>query len=202
MAASGRHVRSIGDGAPRLPVRLLAEHTVRGDRDRVPAWSDPVPGARNTRPRRRPVRGPLDPQWCVVTPHDVRALASVEDGESYVDPEVGRRYMKLYGAMVDATRLDQLPKSTPLIDDVLMRDSLAWLHGKPGHAKSFIALDWACCVATGRQWRGHAVEQGPVLFVVAEGAHGIHERRQAWEITNSTTMSLAGCCSCRWQCRC
>ncbi len=130
----------------------------------------------------------LDPQWCVVTPHDVRALASVEDGESDVDPEVGRRYMELHGAMVDATRLDQLPKSTPLIDDVLMRDSLAWLHGKPGHAKSFIALDWACCVATGRQWRGHTVEQSPVLFVVAEGAHGIHERRQAWEITNSTTI--------------
>ncbi len=100
------------------------------------------------------------------------------------DSETDRRYLQLHARLVDATRLDQLPKAEPLIEDVLMLDSISWLHGKPGHAKSFIALDWACCVATGRQWRGQQTQHGEVLYVVAEGAQGMHERRQAWEITN------------------
>jgi RecA-family ATPase len=97
---------------------------------------------------------------------------------------VDRRYLQLTSAIVDATRLDQLPKADPLITDVLCRDSLAWLGGKPGSGKSLFALDWSCCIATGWHWRGYAVTSGPVLFIIAEGAHGVHERLQAWEHVN------------------
>jgi len=119
-----------------------------------------------------------------MTPFNVATIAPHDDEQAH-DPATDRRYMELYTALVDAFRLDLLPKAKPLIEDVLMQDSISWLHGKPGHAKSFIALDWACCVATGQQWRHHPTEHGKVLYVVAEGAQGMHERRQAWEITNN-----------------
>jgi hypothetical protein len=103
-----------------------------------------------------------------------------EQGQSAVD----RRHLQLSAALVDATKLDQLPKAEPLIEGVLFRDTLAWLGGKPGHAKTFIALDMACCIATGYPWRGNPVTAGNVLYILAEGAHGMHERRLAWEHVN------------------
>lgn len=119
-----------------------------------------------------------------MTRHNDYQHPSPQDDTQAQESATDRRYLELCTAMVDATRLDQLPKSPPLIDDVLMQDSISWLHGKPGHAKSFAVLDWACCVATGHKWRGHATEYGKVLYIVAEGASGMHERRQAWEVVN------------------
>jgi putative DNA primase/helicase len=43
-------------------------------------------------------------------------------------------------------------------------------------AKSFIAVDLACCVATGTQWRSHQVERGKVLYLIAEGTSGLFLR--------------------------
>lgn len=101
-----------------------------------------------------------------------------------IESQVDRRYGELHRALVDATDLDQLPAAQPLIDEILYRDSLNWLHGKPGHGKSFVALDWACHVATGRHWRDHETLSGRVLYIVAEGAHGMDNRRRAWETAN------------------
>jgi hypothetical protein len=92
-----------------------------------------------------------------------------------------KRADQLRQALLSSETLDQLPEPEPLIDGVLFRDSLAWLHGKPGHGKSFIALDWAACVAAGLPWQGHGTMQGLVLYVVAEGAAGLRQRVRAWE---------------------
>jgi hypothetical protein len=54
------------------------------------------------------------------------------------------------------------------------------LWGKPGCGKSFLALDWALSVATGRPWQGHAVHPGAVLYIVGEGLAGLGKRRRAW----------------------
>ena len=42
-----------------------------------------------------------------------------------------------------------IPAAVPLVEDWLMTNSLAWLGGKPGHAKTFVAIAFGCCVATG-----------------------------------------------------
>jgi AAA domain/DnaB-like helicase N terminal domain len=91
------------------------------------------------------------------------------------------RLGELRGALLDSDALDGLPAPEPLIDGVLYRDSLAWLHGKPGHGKSFVALDWAGCIATGLPWQDSPVTQGPVLYVIAEGVSGLRQRVRAWE---------------------
>ena len=89
--------------------------------------------------------------------------------------------------LLSAKRLRDLPRPTPLVSGMggkgatLVLDSLAWLYGKPGSGKSFVALDIACCVAAGSRWHGRDVQQGPVLYVAAEGAGGLDPRVQAWE---------------------
>lgn len=101
--------------------------------------------------------------------HDMSAV-SVPTPETYIDQ------------LLDFDQLDALPNPVPLIRDVLDLDSEAWIIGPSGGFKSFVALDWACHVATGRAWRGKPVEQGEVVYVAAEGAKGIRKRLQAWAI--------------------
>jgi hypothetical protein len=76
--------------------------------------------------------------------------------------------------------LDRLPEPEPLIEGVLMRHSLMFLVGRNGAFKSFVAFDWAACIATGSPWQGVEVTPGRVLYVAGEGAHGLRKRRDAW----------------------
>lgn len=77
--------------------------------------------------------------------------------------------------------LRALPDPEPLIDNVLDQGTTALLYGRWGTAKSFIALDWAASVATGRTWQGRYTEQRRVLYVAGEGAFGFKGRVDAWE---------------------
>jgi hypothetical protein len=68
-----------------------------------------------------------------------------------------------------------------LIKNVLDVDTVAILAGKFGTYKSFMALAWAGCLATGQDWCGHEVPEAvPVIYVAAEGASGIRRRINAW----------------------
>ena len=54
------------------------------------------------------------------------------------------------------------------------------VHGKSGAGKSYICLDIAMCIATGKSWHGHKVKQGPVIYMSAEGQDGLSSRMRAW----------------------
>lgn len=78
--------------------------------------------------------------------------------------------------------LDSLPAVEPLIKGMLNKASIVWLSGKFGTYKTFLALAWSCCVATGRPWEGKEVSApGPVVYVAAEGQHGLSGRLRTWE---------------------
>jgi hypothetical protein len=98
--------------------------------------------------------------------------------------EIDRRYLDLVGRVLDIDGLRNITPPTPLVDDYLFQDSLAWLGGKPGHAKTFVAVDVACCVGTGTPWHGSSVVEGRVLYLIAEGASGIALRVNAWELAH------------------
>lgn len=83
--------------------------------------------------------------------------------------------------LLDRAQLSDLPQPEPLIDDTLDRRTVALLVGPWGIGKSFLALDWAACVATGKPWQGRPVKPGRVLYVAAEGAWGLDQRLTAWE---------------------
>jgi hypothetical protein len=100
--------------------------------------------------------------------------------------KIDRRYLQLVGQLLDATGLRNITPPTPLVEGWLFKSSLAWIQGKWGNGKSFVAVDLGCCVATGTDWHGNKVAEGPVLYLIAEGASGLSQRVDAWEAANST----------------
>lgn len=84
--------------------------------------------------------------------------------------------------VLSRAQLADLPAMEPLIEDTLDRRSMAVLAGYWGTGKSFLALDWACSVATRQPWQGRPVTGiERVLYIAGEGAYGIHDRVTAWE---------------------
>lgn len=96
---------------------------------------------------------------------------------------------RLRGALLDTDGLDTITDPEPLVSGILFRDSLAWLAGRPGSAKTFVALDIAGSVGTGMSWQGYRVSPGTVLYVIAEGVRGIRQRVRAWERASRQPMS-------------
>jgi hypothetical protein len=74
-----------------------------------------------------------------------------------------------------------------LIDSVLPKRAFCALYGPPGSYKSFVALDIAEAVATGRPWMGREVQAaGAVLYIAGEGFGGIGARIKACKMHNRT----------------
>jgi hypothetical protein len=74
-----------------------------------------------------------------------------------------------------------------LIEKVIPKKSFVALYGPPGSYKSFIALDIAEAVATGRTWMGNEIRTpGAVLYICGEGHGGIGARIRACKIHNNT----------------
>jgi AAA domain len=94
------------------------------------------------------------------------------------------RFDQLLLQTLDRDELRNIQPPEPLIENWLSKSSLAWIQGKWGNAKTFAAVDIACCVATGTTWHGHLVTQGTVLYLIAEGASGLNQRVDAWEEAN------------------
>jgi hypothetical protein len=74
-----------------------------------------------------------------------------------------------------------------IIQNVLPERGFCALYGPPGSYKSFIALDIAEAIATGRQWMGNEIcNSGAVLYIAGEGHGGIGARIKACKINHQT----------------
>ena len=78
-----------------------------------------------------------------------------------------------------------------LIQGYLEADSLSLIYGAPANGKSFVAIDWAACIATGKDWHGLRVKQGAVFYLAGEGFNGLSKRQAAWERANGKRLSTA-----------
>lgn len=87
----------------------------------------------------------------------------------------------MLGELLTVEQLKTLPPPQPLINGMLDLDTTSWLIGESGAYKSFVGLDLAAHVGRGEPWRGRAVRQGEVIYVVAEGSRGMKLRVEAWE---------------------
>ena len=87
-------------------------------------------------------------------------------------------------------RTDQIKIRPPewLIRGILERNTTAMVFGDPGGGKSFLAIDWACRIATGTPWQNRRVQQAPVVYLAGEGERGFRIRTKAWEITNDISI--------------
>lgn len=91
------------------------------------------------------------------------------------------------------TRADHIERKATdwLIRGYLVRDTLAGLIAPPGACKSFLAVDWACRVATGTDWYGREVKAGAVFYLAGEGQRGLRKRIDGWEKANGVSLNGA-----------
>ena len=74
-----------------------------------------------------------------------------------------------------------------LIEDIIPKKAFVALYAPPASYKSFIALDMAEAIATGREWMGKEVKQaGVVLYIAGEGHGGLGARIKACKIKNQS----------------
>ncbi len=110
----------------------------------------------------------------------VRTLAKPDRllGERSIEPGRGDRARPLPTFTIDD--LAQRPRLEWQVDEVLPLGGLILIYGKPKCRKTFLALDLSLSVARGSNWHGRKVRQGVVLYIAAEGGHGLFPRIQAW----------------------
>ncbi len=72
------------------------------------------------------------------------------------------------------------PRPVFLVEGILVESTLSAMIGKEATYKSFIALDMALSIATGKPFQGHRVERGDVVYIAGEGSGGIRNRIDAW----------------------
>ena len=68
-----------------------------------------------------------------------------------------------------------------LIKGYIPSNAFGVVYGPSGSFKSFHAISWAACIATGMSWHDCQVTQGTVIYVVAEGGAGAPRRVKGWE---------------------
>lgn len=67
-----------------------------------------------------------------------------------------------------------------IVEDLIPRDGLVLVWGPPKCGKTFWTFDLVAHVALGRTYGERRVEQGPVVYIAAEGEHGIKTRTVAF----------------------
>lgn len=83
--------------------------------------------------------------------------------------------------LIDDVAIERIPKPEYLIDGLIPEGSFSVLYGPPASAKTFLVLDWALSIGSGRAWHRRDVRKGPVVFVSAEGSAGLGVRIAAWK---------------------
>ncbi|QDP48609.1 MAG: hypothetical protein Unbinned4234contig1002_35 [Prokaryotic dsDNA virus sp.] len=86
---------------------------------------------------------------------------------------------------------EAISNATPpkwVIKGICEEDSLIGIFGPPKSGKSFITVDMACCVATGRTYHEKKTKEGLVLYLAGEGHRGLSRRLLGWEMVNGTEL--------------
>lgn len=68
-----------------------------------------------------------------------------------------------------------------LIDDLMDSAAMIVTYGDSNAGKTYVVLDQCFHIAAGREWNGHKVQQGLVVYVAAEGGTGFFKRVEAFK---------------------
>ena len=99
-----------------------------------------------------------------------------------LDPEAAERLPTFRRLRV--SDIQNLKDPQWLVHELVPEDSFSVIYGPPGSTKSFLALDLACCIATGTPWKNNAVQEGKVMVCVGEGLRGLKWRLESWMLAN------------------
>jgi hypothetical protein len=93
-------------------------------------------------------------------------------------PELSRSKSDFY--FISSSTL-KIEKPNWLIEEVIDQRTLSAIIGESGSGKTFLALDIACSIETGRSWHDRSVQQGSVFYFLGERRDRFHTRLRAWE---------------------
>lgn len=123
--------------------------------------------------------------------HENELIKAVEFGEQNLPPDnvwnEGRAKAKETSTFKFKSLksiISELKGSQYLIKPFIQKDTTIVLFGESGAYKSFVALDFALCVAYGVDYHGRKVHEGAVFYICGEGHGGIGRRIEAWRIHN------------------
>lgn len=118
-------------------------------------------------------------------------LVTAEMSRQWVRDEAGRR-LRAMGEppfvleILDRAAQRDVPRPKPLVQGWLAQGQIARVYGPPGAGKSFVAVELAACVSTGRLWHGLRVAAGDVAYLAPEDPAGVALRLRAWERHHDT----------------
>lgn len=78
------------------------------------------------------------------------------------------------------SELLRLPEPSWLVRGVLPEQALCGIVGETQSGKTYLALAWSLCIATGTPWLGRPVRTGTVVYIVGEGFGLFVRRIAAW----------------------
>jgi len=92
--------------------------------------------------------------------------------------------------LLSIEELESIPPPSFLIDGVLPAGALAAIYGPAKLGKTFVVLDMALSVASGRPFFGRQVRKGTVVYVIGEGRSGLGQRWRAWKAAHGVTFGV------------
>lgn len=115
-----------------------------------------------------------------------------EGGDAVAILSTAREISQTPKPRIRILNLDDIENLAPpsfLVEDVLTESGLSMLWGRSGAMKSFVALDISMCISTGTPWHGKTTKHGLVVYVAAEGSHGLGRRAIGWRRTRGRELS-------------
>lgn len=91
------------------------------------------------------------------------------------------------------SRIGELELKEPewIIEGILEKHALVCGFGAPAAGKTFVMVDIALCVATGKDYHERKVDKGTVFYIAGEGHNGFVRRCKAWSKLNDTKIDDA-----------
>ncbi len=115
--------------------------------------------------------------------------AAILDG---APPPVTRAAGSSVYPLLDVAGIAQLPPPAWLVEGMIPASALAILYGPSNAGKSFLALDFALCIASALPWWGRDTRQGSVVYIAAEGVGGLANRNAAWQTERGPALDTQG----------
>jgi hypothetical protein len=95
--------------------------------------------------------------------------------------------------MLSVADIKAMPDPQWLVEGMVVEQALGFIYGPPGCLKTFIALNMALSLTTGKStWWGRGIQRkGAVLYICSEGVKSLKFRIAAWEIHHKTPADAA-----------
>jgi hypothetical protein len=105
-----------------------------------------------------------------------------------------QRADRLRTKLVTGAALLNIPEPEPLVSGLLFYETTSMIVGAPKTGKTFLAIDLAGAVMTGRDWQGARSfpKSKRVFYLAGEGRRGVVRRFTAWANHHATMLGTTG----------